>query len=280
MRTIKFFLLLGVFLLLGYQSFISPKLNSMSKNGKINRWIVLVIFSIGLSFFGVISFSGSEVDLVEETVVQAEEESDAVKVPYIKLDVPLINQMEDPQLHNGCEVTSLAMLLNYYGIKVSKNELGEKIPKEIYQNEKGIYGDPNEGFVGDIEGGKGIKGYGVYVGPILKLAEDNVSKEFEVKDLTKKSVDDLLMELSNGHPIWCIVTVPLKATNDNEIWMTKNGEVEISWNIHSVVLTGFDSQFIFVNDPYGEQKSVAYEDFKSSWEQMGSQAMTIQLKDM
>ncbi|WP_372583921.1 C39 family peptidase, partial [Lactobacillus helveticus] len=32
-----------------------------------------------------------------------------------KLNVPLDNQL--PDLPNGCEVTSLAMLMNYYGIK-------------------------------------------------------------------------------------------------------------------------------------------------------------------
>ena len=38
------------------------------------------------------------------------------------LNVPLLNQMDDPRLYNGCEVTSLAMILNYSGIDVSKNE--------------------------------------------------------------------------------------------------------------------------------------------------------------
>ena len=37
----------------------------------------------------------------------------AIKVVHKKrvvLDVPLINQMDDPELYNGCEVTSLAMV--------------------------------------------------------------------------------------------------------------------------------------------------------------------------
>src|SRR5215510_6806733 len=43
------------------------------------------------------------------------------------LDVPLLNQMDKPLLYNGCEVTSLAMILNYNGVKVTKNELAENI---------------------------------------------------------------------------------------------------------------------------------------------------------
>lgn len=41
--------------------------------------------------------------------------------PEQQLNVPIENQM--PDLPNGCEVTSLAMLLNYYGIKVTKEDL-------------------------------------------------------------------------------------------------------------------------------------------------------------
>ena len=45
--------------------------------------------------------------------------------PEQKLNVPLVNQL--PDLPNGCEVTSLAMLLKYYDINVSKLELSSNI---------------------------------------------------------------------------------------------------------------------------------------------------------
>jgi hypothetical protein len=53
---------------------------------------------------------------------------EAPKLPdSIKLDVPLINQMDAPKLYNGCEITSLAMILNFHGLKVTKNELAKKV---------------------------------------------------------------------------------------------------------------------------------------------------------
>ncbi len=45
------------------------------------------------------------------------------------LDVPLINQMDSPKLYNGCEVASLAMILNYSGYHVTKNELANEVKK-------------------------------------------------------------------------------------------------------------------------------------------------------
>lgn len=45
--------------------------------------------------------------------------------PEQKLNVPLERQL--PDLPNGCEVTSLSMLLNYYDINVSKLELSSNI---------------------------------------------------------------------------------------------------------------------------------------------------------
>src|SRR4051794_5811406 len=88
----------------------------------------------------------------------------------IQLDVPLLNQMDAPRLFNGCEVTSLAMLLQYWGIHVTKNELAAQIPRVPLQYSNGKSGNPNMGFVGNMEDGPGL---GVYHGPIFYLANSN-----------------------------------------------------------------------------------------------------------
>ncbi|MED3561843.1 C39 family peptidase, partial [Bacillus xiapuensis] len=75
------------------------------------------------------------------------------------LNVPLINQMDEPHLKNGCEVTSLAMLLNYYGKKVTKNELADMIKKEPLNYPHNKKGNPNLGFVWDMADGPGLSVY-------------------------------------------------------------------------------------------------------------------------
>ena len=65
--------------------------------------------------------------------------------PEQQLNVPIENQM--PDLPNGCEVTSLAMLLNYYGINVTKEDLAQKIA-HVSSYDGNYRGNPNKGFVG------------------------------------------------------------------------------------------------------------------------------------
>src|SRR6185437_16517156 len=46
---------------------------------------------------------------------------------YVMIEgVPTINQ--HPNMPTGCEVTALTMLLRYYGIDVSKEQLGKDMP--------------------------------------------------------------------------------------------------------------------------------------------------------
>lgn len=82
-------------------------------------------------------------------------------------NVPFIQQL--PELDRGCEVTSLAMMLQYAGITVDKMKLANEIKKVDFMND-GVRGNPNEGFVGNIYTFS-ESGYGVYHGPLFQLAK-------------------------------------------------------------------------------------------------------------
>ncbi|MHC5248094.1 C39 family peptidase [Enterococcus sp. LJL90] len=190
-------------------------------------------------------------------------------------NVPLINQLDSPRLRNGCEVTSLAMMLNYYNIEVSKNELADALPSVAYQDEEGYYGDPNEGFVGDITGDIGA-GYFVYHEPIFNLAQNYLTEDLTAIDFTGSDFSKVQYFLSTGSPVWAITTTNYAATNDLETWETVNGPVEISMSEHCVVLIGYDEEYVYLNDPYGnENYQTSLTDFVASWEQFGSQAIAI-----
>ncbi len=195
------------------------------------------------------------------------------------LSVPLILQL--PELFRGCEVTSLAMLLKYYDIQVSKMTLAEKVKKDTTpysKDETGrkYYGNPYDGFVGDMYD-KNKNGYGVYHGPIAELGKEYVNED--VIDITGVDFEDLLYFLEQGKPIWVITNATYKPLGDDnfEIWHTPTGIVKTTKKLHSVVMTGFDDKYVYINDPLVNQtnRKVDKVNFKKAWEQMGHQAIII-----
>lgn len=188
------------------------------------------------------------------------------------LDVPLINQMDPPRLINGCEVTSLAMILNYRGVKVSKNELASKINTVPLDDKDNKKGNPNVGFVGDMANGPGLS---VYNGPIFDLAKKYAGKK--AVNLTNSPFVDILKKVAKGSPVWIITTNNFKPGAKFKKWDTLQGTIYITYSEHSAVITGYDKNNIYVNDPYGfKNRKVKRERFINAWEEMGEQAIVIE----
>ncbi|MEH7495486.1 C39 family peptidase [Neobacillus niacini] len=209
--------------------------------------------------------------VVEEKILSEQTNvSEDQKIPEeVQLDVPLLDQMDSPRLYNGCEVTSLAMILNYKGISVTKNQLAEEITRVPLQYSNGENENPNMGFVGNMEDGPGL---GVYHQPIFELAQ----KYLGAADLTNSSFDRLVEEVAKGNPVWVITTSTFAPTSEMETWQTPEGNVDITYQMHSVVITGYDSTNIYINNPYGtKNQKVDRESFIQAWEQMGKQAVVL-----
>ncbi len=195
--------------------------------------------------------------------------------PSVVLDVPLI--LQNPELNRGCEVTSLAMMLQYAGYRVDKMTLASRIDKVPYQAD-GLYGNPNDGFVGDMYTFDN-PGYGVYHAPVARLAGDYLPNE--ILDLTGIAFDALLANhVAQGRPVWVVTNAQFHALDASEFetWHTKDGDVQITWHEHSVVVTGFDAASVYINDPLdgarGKNKKLNRASFRAAWEQMGKQAIT------
>ncbi|PKG22248.1 C39 family peptidase [Niallia nealsonii] len=195
----------------------------------------------------------------------------------VKLDAPVISQL--PELPRGCEVTSLAMLLQYAGIDADKMTLAKEITKDTtpYEKKNGkiYYGNPNDGFIGDMYSLEG-PGLGVYHKPIAKLANNYLPDR--VVDLTGSDFEDLKTVLSDDRPVWIITTSTFQKLSDDNFrtWVTPSGTIKITYSEHSVLVTGYDKDYVYFNDPLTNEKNkkAPIQTFIDAWVQMGSQAIT------
>lgn len=223
-----------------------------------------------------------------EKVVSAEEETEFIFIPEdlilpksILIDAPLISQL--PELPRGCEVTSLAMLLQWAGKDVDKMKLADKIYKDKtpleHKDGRIYYGHPNSGFIGNMYT-RNEPGLGVYHRPIKELAEQYLPKQ--ILDFTGQEFDKVLYMLAQEKPVWVIINTRYTELPESEFvtWITPKGEIAITYRMHSVLVTGYDEHYIYFNDPLTNVKNrkALKSEFIAAWEQMGRQAIAIKDK--
>ncbi|WP_257349307.1 C39 family peptidase [Pseudalkalibacillus decolorationis] len=201
-------------------------------------------------------------------------------IPQKKIiNAPMINQL--PQLPRGCEVTSLAMLLQHAGVNVDKMTLAKEVKKDptSYQKRNGqvFFGNPNSGFVGDMYT-KNKPGLGVYEKPIATLAESYLPGR--VVNLTGSDFNKILEYVQKDKPVWIISNTTYSRLPDQywQTWNTPTGKIKITYKEHSVLVTGYDDQYVYFNDPLRGIKNhkAPKQQFIKAWEQIGKQAITYE----
>ena len=212
----------------------------------------------------------------EDTILNTDETQVVSQVQDGKLvNVPHIQQL--PELTRGCEVTSLAMLLQYAGVSVDKMTLANEITTVPFRDSNGVRGNPNDGFVGDIYSFD-TPGYGVYHAPIAALAKTYLPGR--IIDLTGGSMESVYNMIDNGSPVWVITNSWFSQLPESEFttWETSSGEIQITYREHSVLVVGYDENNVYLNDPLDDQPytAVSRDSFEESWIQMGKQAISYQ----
>lgn len=188
-------------------------------------------------------------------------------------NVPPLNQL--PSLPTGCESTSTAMLLNWAGIDVTKEEIAKALPKgnlPSWHKGKIVGGNPNEVFVGNPFS---TSGFGVFHKPIYKIINKYMPNQ--ALDLTGQEFDIILNVVADNRPVIAWATINMETPKVNAKWFDNNGNI-VTWRVpeHAVVIIGYTDTHIIVNDPL-KGKKIYYDifTFKTIWETMGKQAVTI-----
>ncbi len=208
--------------------------------------------------------------------------------PAAKADPPLLasvnikvpGQNQHPQLANGCEMTSLSMLLTAVGHPLSKMTLAGMIAKDPTPLVRGpggkiiSWGNPNVGFVGSES--VYSDGFGVYHHPVYELL--NHILPGRAVDLTGAPVSAIERQLDRGVPVMIWVNTTLAPTNLFWVtWQTPEGPFTTTLDEHVVLVVGYNSQYFYINNPLTGQadQPVPRANLIGAWRQLGEQAISV-----
>lgn len=183
--------------------------------------------------------------------------------------------LQKPELPEGCEVTSLAILLNSVGQRVSHTYLADNFLPQGEVGKTSFY----EANVGNPRNGG--RAYGCYAPVIVKTANDYLyefESDYRAYDLTGYDVKELYYQLSQGHSAVTWITMEFADTYVKSPWNIDGEKLYWKYPLHCVVVTGYDmeKQEIYICDPLKKNPvTVDMELFEQRWRQMESQAVIL-----
>lgn len=189
---------------------------------------------------------------------------------------------QNPELPNGCEATSLAMLLASAGCPADKLTLYQDyLPKGDFSLIDGRrYGpNPEKWYAGNAADLKG--GWYCFEGPVIQAADNwlkdhgNASQARSVTGLSRAELDRYARE---GVPLAAWVTLGYAAPQHSEFsWTLEDGtEYHPYSNLHCVVLAGTEGGQYLIADPITGFTQVDKDLFWSSFSAMGSRAVLVE----
>lgn len=184
-----------------------------------------------------------------------------------------ITYSQFPEYPTGCETIALYILLQYYNIDVTPDELIENLKKGQMPYEIGdkMYGgNPELEFIGDPTDDYS---YGVFNTPIAELASKYKENVQNKEGLELEEVLDLIKE---NRPVIVWTTIGNISSNISSEWIYRRTGETIYWkeNEHAVVVIGYSNKSVIVSDPYtGEIEKYDREKFKENYDYLGKRAV-------
>ncbi len=223
------------------------------------KQIVLALLSLCLALLG-----GCDKDISERPPEGAN----------VFLTVPMLCQY--PSLPTGCEATAAAMVLQFYGNRMTAETVASWLPcsEAFYYQEGVLHGpDPYESFVGDPFS---EESYGCFA-PVIAAAINERDLPLTATVVSGCSLDELCCYLDDGKPLLVWVTMEMREPTEGTAWILPDGTPFV-WTAgeHCMVLVGYDKERYYFNDPRSGGV-VLYERAlcEERFEQLGKQAVCI-----
>ncbi len=187
----------------------------------------------------------------------------------------------------SCEVASLRSALLAVGVDVPEAILLSALPRdttsrEISASGEITWGDPEKGFVGDIDGEAPSTGYGVHALPIAEVAQLFYADALMIR------ADDapaIIAAVDAQHPV--IVWTAIGDDPQPLTWKTPHGvTVDGARTEHTAVINGYRTDVsgriveMFLVDPLTGYRSEPWEEYARRTALLGHQAVELMPKSL
>lgn len=207
---------------------------------------------------------------IEKKILQIELQKKEMEQKKLITNFPTYNQF--PNYPTGCESVALYILLKYYNIDVTVEDIVNNLKKGALPYKSNNYfigGDPEHEFIGNP---KYSYSYGVYNEPIA-----NVGKVYKSNIISKTNFDfdEVLKLVKQNKPVIVWTTINLSNPFISISWYTATGK-KVDWisGEHAMVVFGMENNQVIVSDPY--TGTIRYFDkdlFKLRYNYLGKRAI-------
>jgi uncharacterized protein YvpB len=141
----------------------------------------------------------------------------------------------------SCESSAASMVAHYHGVGLSEADVIQALPLDD---------NPHLGFRGNIDGATGgLKDYGVYAGPLMKVLNDHGLQTM----LVSGGPEGIQRAIARGNPVIAWITYNCQ-TETPTVETISGQSVTLVPFQHAVVVTGYNSEGVWANDPWdGEE---------------------------
>ena len=195
-------------------------------------------------------------------------------------DVPFISQTK--LYLSGCESVSAVMVCRYAGIAMTvENFIDLYLPRASFR----VEGDtiigyhPSHYFMGDPYT---LRGFGCYAPCIETAIRKFLPAGFALKNTTGTSLAVLCRDyIDRGIPVMVWATMYMKAPTQGQQWILEETGEMFQWigGEHCLVLTGYDDQYYYFNDPLAGQVRYAKSVVNTRFSELGSQSLVVYASD-
>lgn len=200
-------------------------------------------------------------------------------------DVPLISQ--NPDYPNGCEAASAVMLLNYYGINITLQEFIENhlLTKNVYE-ENGTRFGPNPALYYAGNPASTTRGWGCFEPVIVRAMksaiasyEKKTNQQINIEVLETEAIHSLETYTLFNEPFLIWTTIDYEEESDVYEWFSYDLKNTYTYpkNSHTVVVTGMDELYYYINDPLKKEKKIPVkrETLEKSFDSLGRQKILL-----